>query len=480
MAVVFGLTLAIGLVGRTDVNVETATAAGTDCTVSAEVAEGIGGTRMYDPHAGVTKKFVKKDGKAYIRVVVTGAGCSQNVSLVAWKTSSISGQPYRDQVMLESKSATVVTGDSKTMNVTIPDCYFQIDLVRGGPNGSSQGGGSYGDRMIHSVHGGNKTCFPVEPPPPPPPPPPAPTYSCDLLNLRTDSGKKVYVTEFKTSAANGAAYTKAVINWGDGQTSTVTNNAVGTEHTFASDGTYTVAATAYFTVNGSQVTATSPGCTKIVTFKPAPPPDELIVVCELATNKIIIINESQFDPAKHSRDLSRCAVIPPTPEQMIVCELATKKIIIINKPDYDATKHSTDLSKCAPTPPTPEQLVVCELATKKIIVIKKEDYDETEHATDLTRCLTVVPPTEDQMVVCELSTKNIVIINKDTYDESKYTTDQSKCAVSPTTVTAASTPPQAVPEALPDTGMGAVIGLFASFTAAGMLAHRFVWTRHSA
>ena len=84
--------------------------------------------------------------------------------------------------------------------------------------------------------------------------------------------------------------------------------------------------------------------------KDCPPAD--IIVCELATKKIVTIKENQFDPTKYSKNLKDCE----TPEQIVVCELATKKIVTIKKSDFNEAKYSKDLTKCADTPVTPPEL----------------------------------------------------------------------------------------------------------------------------
>lgn len=110
--------------------------------------------------------------------------------------------------------------------------------------------------------------------------PSTPLYSCDLLGVDAETGRKVVVNGLNVTALNGAVYKRAVIAWGDGKTTEVTNNAKGTTYTYAKDGKYNIAATAYFTVNGKEVSATGVGCTKQVEFTPEKPP----VVCNPETD----------------------------------------------------------------------------------------------------------------------------------------------------------------------------------------------------
>lgn len=87
-----------------------------------------------------------------------------------------------------------------------------------------------------------------------------------------------------------------------------------------------------------------------------PETPKYITVCELATKKIVTINEKDFDASKHSKDLADCAAKPPVEGEITVCELATKKVVTIKEPAYDSSKHSKDLSDCDTTPVTPTEL----------------------------------------------------------------------------------------------------------------------------
>lgn len=93
-----------------------------------------------------------------------------------------------------------------------------------------------------------------------------PEYSCNLLKVEKTTGRGVKVTDFKTTQKNGATFKHVSINWGDNTTVLNTNKPVGQTHTFAADGTYSIVATATFTVNGADKTATSETCKVSVNF----------------------------------------------------------------------------------------------------------------------------------------------------------------------------------------------------------------------
>lgn len=104
------------------------------------------------------------------------------------------------------------------------------------------------------------------------PTPTPPVYTCDELDLTAAEDQSVKLTTFKTTAQNGASFTNATIDWGDNSGQLTTANVVGQSHTYANSGTYTVVATANFSVNGATKSVTSEACQKQITFAPNTPP----------------------------------------------------------------------------------------------------------------------------------------------------------------------------------------------------------------
>lgn len=102
-----------------------------------------------------------------------------------------------------------------------------------------------------------------------------PTYSCDAFHV-SQSGHMVTVDKFEKTAKDGATFKNVVINWGDNSTALTTNNAVGQPHTYSANGPYTLVATAHFSVNGQDKTASGPACTQMVSFTTTPPPTTLV------------------------------------------------------------------------------------------------------------------------------------------------------------------------------------------------------------
>lgn len=186
-------------------------------------------------------------------------------------------------------------------------------------------------------------------------PVPVPAAVCKSLEA-TITNRDNYKLTAKASTANGAQIKgyKYVIKNANG--ATVLDRYVAINHTTRSiegklpAGTYT----AQVSVDTSLGYKTDANCTTKFTI--APEPVKNIKVCELATKKIVTINEKHFDKTKHSKDLKDCD--EPKSEKIQVCELATKEIITIDEKDFDEDKHSRDAADCeeveVPTPPTPE------------------------------------------------------------------------------------------------------------------------------
>ena len=78
-----------------------------------------------------------------------------------------------------------------------------------------------------------------------------------------------------------------------------------------------------------------------------------------------------------------------------VCDLASNKMVQINQNDYNSTEYSKDPSDCnKPTPPTTIQ--VCDLSSGQVVTINESDYDSTKYSKDTTNCpppSTTAPPT---------------------------------------------------------------------------------------
>lgn len=98
-----------------------------------------------------------------------------------------------------------------------------------------------------------------------------PEYSCDNLR-KTKVDKNTYRFTTAATAARGAQVVKAVYDFGDGNTKTVTNLAIPVEHTFKKDAKVRV--TVYVKVPGGNVVTTSgPDCVTQITFQAPPPPN---------------------------------------------------------------------------------------------------------------------------------------------------------------------------------------------------------------
>lgn len=138
------------------------------------------------------------------------------------------------------------------------------------------------------------------------------------------------------------------------------------------------------------------------------------------------------------RTSARCntKVIIPEPNMVQVCDPQTGQIITVPEDQADNYLPPNDP---ACQPPEPAVIEVCELATRNIITINESDFNPRFHSKNLADCDEPEQPEEPEQV-----------------------------------------PPSEQPEGpdvLVDTGVGAVMGVFASITTGGMLAHRLIWAR---
>ncbi len=214
--------------------------------------------------------------------------------------------------------------------------------------------------------------------------PPVVKYVCDALKVdQIDRTNFKFTTAYSVQNATFKSVTYVIKNAAGTVVDTKTSTGTTLNYAQTTAGTYTVQATVTFTVNGADKTATSDACKG--SFKVKELPKE-IVVCELATKKIVTIKESDFDASKYSKNLNDCK----EEGKITVCELATKKIVTIKESQFDSSKYSKNLDDCK----TPEDISVCELATKTIVKISPAQFDETKYSKDLSKCeeTPVTPP----------------------------------------------------------------------------------------
>lgn len=252
----------IGITALLVLSTSSAQAAPNDCKVD------VVGTQ--NTANGPNSKFTKDGTKVTAKVKVTGNNCDVPVSLVSWEAPNAEARPLSAQKLYKVTKANFNTG-THAISVQVPECYFQVDLIRGhqvgGPNGAPQ----YGPEInMGWILGGQKKCEE-------PSVPKEPRFNCNLLKITADTNRMVTVSDFKTTGVNGAKFKNAVVKWGDGKSTAPVTNVKGQKHQFAADGTYIISATARYTykdANGNQKegTDTSKACSKKVTFKAGQPP----------------------------------------------------------------------------------------------------------------------------------------------------------------------------------------------------------------
>jgi F0F1-type ATP synthase assembly protein I len=256
-----------------------------------------GGINVNDKHAN-----------AFVRL--KGACGKHTLVMKSYYAPAANGEPHNQQVQFQVGDPQVVkSGGSNEwvkLNVDMPDpgCFFQVDLVD-----ISNPAGSEGYPMVAAKTGGNHDCTPDQ----------SHHYACSSLGLTPGDNRTVTVSTFTVTAQN-ATFTGATIDWSDGNVQAFPT-ALNQTHTFAADGNYEVRVIAHFTYTGQfggvhNVDAAP--CAAPITFTTPPPNTQIkmIFVCEIATKRVLNIDEAQYGTAtypldKFTKDLSQCVVTPP-------------------------------------------------------------------------------------------------------------------------------------------------------------------------
>ncbi|HEV2412781.1 MAG TPA: hypothetical protein VGS28_03175 [Candidatus Saccharimonadales bacterium] len=116
-------------------------------------------------------RFTISGGIVSAQVTVTGdSSCQQSVTIVSWEAPNPKkGKPYDKQQLFSHITETFGVG-THTIATTLPDCDFQVDLVKGTSATDANGGPLYPKgSLLGSLHGGTQAC--VTPPPTPTPTP---------------------------------------------------------------------------------------------------------------------------------------------------------------------------------------------------------------------------------------------------------------------------------------------------------------------
>jgi len=137
--------------------------------------------------------------------------------------------------------------------------------------------GVFAHAILHSC-GNPVNATPKKTPPPPPPKAPAPFYKCaELTGAIVDKSTMTFTFTATASFGNGATFSDASFNFGDGHTqsgiqpTTGSPNSVTVTHAYGSAATFNAFAVLHFNVNGKDVTAAA--CPAVVTATTPPTPE---------------------------------------------------------------------------------------------------------------------------------------------------------------------------------------------------------------
>lgn len=204
-------------------------------------------------------------------------------------------------------------------------------------------------------------------PTPPPTPAPKPVLTCDALSAQKVAGtRNKFAFAATATAKNGASISSYTFDFGDGQKTTGSSNKA--EHTYTKAGTYT----ATVTINNG---VTSQNCKVTITVTEEPK----IQVCDLKTDTIVTIKESEYDTSKHSKNFADC-------EKIKVCDTKTGEIITVRKSEENKEGYSKNEEDC--------KVKVCDIKTKQIISVWTKDQKNEGYASvDSDACKPSTPPT---------------------------------------------------------------------------------------
>lgn len=127
------------------------------------------------------------------RVLVAGGNpqCQGTVTITSWTAPNGSdGKPYSEQTLFSHTTQTFGPGNH-TISTELPDCFYQVDLLRGDQATAPDGGSVYpAGLLINSLNAGSRSCVQPSPTPTPPPvsnvtPAPSPSNSPSVLGAST-------------------------------------------------------------------------------------------------------------------------------------------------------------------------------------------------------------------------------------------------------------------------------------------------------
>lgn len=141
------------------------TSASPECDVNPAV-EGVSLTDLKN------KSIVLNGNSVDVSVTVSGNDdCEKTVSVASWKFPNPTGLPLKEQKLFKTSTQTFGLG-THVINVEVPDCYWQVDLVEGDRPTAADGTADYQlgepndetDRLMDAAFGGDKECFPTDTP----------------------------------------------------------------------------------------------------------------------------------------------------------------------------------------------------------------------------------------------------------------------------------------------------------------------------
>lgn len=202
-----------------------------------------------------SKPSLKVSGDQAVATFTIPKDClNQKVTLASYTApNGTDGQPYSKQQIYRWVTYTYPKAGKYTLKVSVPKCFYQVDLARGGVIEKFSKGNTYAQNgdLLASEHGGNKSCEqpkpqPVAPTTPAPvkpvdtePDQPVQKVVCNKLTAypMSSKGKMPATYKFGPSMSGQQTGMKSY-DFGDGN-ATQTSGAMA-EHTYTQPGIYAV------------------------------------------------------------------------------------------------------------------------------------------------------------------------------------------------------------------------------------------------
>ena len=219
--------------------------------------------------------------------------------------------------------------------------------------------------------------------------------TCDGIDIVRVGHMKYRISGMATATGSATVRTYE-FGFGDGYGIEVASN--GYTYKYKKPGTYEVSVVPHAIINGAERRIVSTECVKALTVGRGEKTRETVPTDTPGDGGV------RFTAARPNVTEERVAktkrVVTEKVSRIKVCELGTQRITTIDETDYDTATHSRRIKDCQPaavaerktatsTVSRPASRQVCELATNDVVTIVQNEIDTTRYSEDLGDCRVV-------------------------------------------------------------------------------------------